>query len=98
MIPKCVQETCLAIQNRPQRKKFLHNLALNLMNFARILVALVCSDPANISHSGIIARYVKLIFQTDRQTMQRTYRLSMFLEVIIELFCPLECLIKENLM
>ena len=95
---KCVQHTCLAIQNSPQRKELFHNLALNLMDFAGILVALVCSDPAHVSHRSIIALYMKLIFQTNRQTMQRTYFLSMSFEIIIELFCPLECLIKENLM
>lgn len=68
------------------------------MDFARVLVALVCSDPADISHGGIITFYMKLIFQADGQSVQWTYWFSVFLQIIIELVCPLECLIEENLM
>ncbi len=68
------------------------------MDFTWVPVAFICPNPADVPHGSIIAFHVELIFETDRQTVQGSHCLPIFLNIIIELLCPFKGLIKENLM
>lgn len=53
------------------------------MNLLWIWIALICINPADIPHGGIHAFNIELIFETDRESMQRTQSLLVFGEVLV---------------
>lgn len=67
------------------------------MDFIRIFVSFVCSNPPNVSHIGIDSLYLELILQNDWQSMKGAPDGPMSAEVVIKLLCSLYSLIKKNL-
>jgi hypothetical protein len=56
------------------------------------------TDPPCISHESINSINMELVFETNRQAMQRAPWSFVFMIVVIKLFCTRKGYIEENLM
>ena len=68
------------------------------MCLAGVPDAHIAPNPTNISHRGIIAFHVELIFQANGQAMQWPNGCFLFGKVGVKVSCPLECLVEKDLM
>ena len=88
----------LAIQDSSKALKLGNDLTVNIMDELGVTIPLIGVDPPNVSHGGVIASHVELIFEAYWKAMQRTNDLSVPLEMTIEIVCLTQRVFKENLM
>ena len=90
--------TGLAIQHCAKVTQFPDELTLCDAFSGVISIPLKAANPANISHGRLYSLDVELVLQTHGKTMERPNRLFGLGEVGIQIFCLVDCRIKEDFM
>lgn len=88
----------LAGENGAEIGQFDDHLGLEYFLFAGPFLTLKRIDPGNVTHCRLYVFNVELIFERNRQAMQRTERLMVFGEVVLEFLRRFDRCLEKDLM
>lgn len=97
-LPAFVYETYLAEKDSPETLQLSDKLTLHSVHLLWIIDSLEISDPAYITHGGIMAPHMELILETDRQAVQWAFDSSAIFLVLIQVRGSMKGKIEHDLM